>query len=119
MFSDLNFNIHTYLLFAESRNLGSSWISGENRPEYWTTRWRYYYADGEPNFSGNCVYLSKSWYVVHSNLDIAKKSVRPFLFTISKVICLVNPENGSWVLFTISRNSLYGGSLYQGLSVLR
>ena len=63
-FSDLNFNIHTYLLFAESRNLGSSWISGENRPEYWTTRWRYYYADGEPNFSGNCVYLSKSWYVV-------------------------------------------------------
>ena len=81
-FSDLNFNIPTYLLFTESRNLGSSWISGENRPEYWTTRWRYYYADGEPNFSGNCVYLSKSWYVVlHSNLDIHfgldKISTRP------------------------------------------
>ena len=38
-------------------------------------------------------------------------------FTISNVLCLVNPQNGSWVLFTISRNSLYQGSLYRGLSV--
>ena len=42
---------------------------------------------------------------VHSNLDIANKSVRPFFFNISNnslsnVICLVNPQNGSWVLFT-------------------
>ena len=37
---------------------------------------------------------------------------------ISNVICLVKPQNGSWVLFTISGNSLYRGSLYQGLSVL-
>ena len=29
----------------------------------------------------------------------------------------MNPQNGNWVLFTISRNSLYQGSLYQGLSV--
>ena len=36
-------------------------------------------------------------YKIHSNLDIANKSVRSFLFTISK--------------------SLYRGSLYQGLSV--
>ena len=27
----------------------------------------------------------------------------PFLFTISNVICFVNPQNGSSVLFTISR----------------
>ena len=48
------------------------------------------------------------------HLDITNKSVRPFLFTISNVICLINPQNGSWVLFTIvSRNSLY-----RGLSVL-
>ena len=39
-------------------------------------------------------------------------------FTISNVNCLVNPQNGSWVLFTISQNSLYRGSLYRGLSVL-
>ena len=39
-------------------------------------------------------------------------------FTISNVICLVNPQNRSWVLFTITRNSLHRGSLYQGLSVL-
>ena len=39
-------------------------------------------------------------------------------FTISNVNCLVNPQNGSWVLFTISQNSLYQGSLYRGLSVL-
>ena len=39
-------------------------------------------------------------------------------FTISNVIWLVNPQNGSWVLFTISKNSLYQGLLYQGLSVL-
>ena len=39
-------------------------------------------------------------------------------FTISNVICLVNPQNGSWVLFTIVWNSLYWGSLYQGLSAL-
>ena len=38
-------------------------------------------------------------------------------FTISNMICLVNPQNGSWVLFTISRNSLFWGSLYWGLSV--
>ena len=38
-------------------------------------------------------------------------------FTISNVICLVNPPNGNWVLFTISQNSLYRGSLYWGLSV--
>ena len=35
-------------------------------------------------------------------------------FTISNVICLVNPQNGSWVLFTILQNSLYRGLLYQG-----
>ena len=39
-------------------------------------------------------------------------------FTISNIKCLVNPQNGSWVLFTISQNSLYRGSLYQGLSVV-
>ena len=38
---------------------------------------------------------------VHSNLDIVNKSVIPFLFTISNVICLVNPQNESWILFTI------------------
>ena len=60
----------------------------------------------------------------HINLDIVNKSVRPFLFTISNVIYtisnviyLVKLQNGSWVLFTISRNSLYRGSLYQALSV--
>ena len=31
---------------------------------------------------------------------------------------LSKSSNGSWVLFTISRNSLYQGLLYQGLSVL-
>ena len=45
--------------------------------------------------------------LLHSNLDIVNKSVRPFLFTISNIICLVIPQNGSWVLFTISQNSLY------------
>ena len=33
-------------------------------------------------------------------------------------MCLVNPQNWSWVLFPISRNSLFRGSLYQGLSAL-
>ena len=56
--------------------------------------------------------------IVHSNLDIANKSVRHFLFTISNIICLVNPQNGSWVLFTILWNSLYWGLLYQGLSII-
>ena len=36
----------------------------------------------------------------------------------SNVIWLVNFQNGSWVLLTISQNSLYRGSLYQGLSVV-
>ena len=60
----------------------------------------------------------KKYNLVNSNLDIVNKSVRPFLFTISNVICLVNPQNGSWVLVTILRNSLYWSSLYQGLSYL-
>ena len=38
--------------------------------------------------------------------------------TISNVKWLVNPQNGSWVLFTKSRNSLFWRSLYQGLSVI-
>ena len=62
--------------------------------------------------------LSKVHLKIHSNLDIVNKSVSPLLFTISNVICLVNPQNGSWVLFTIVWNSLYWGSLYQGLSAL-
>ena len=37
----------------------------------------------------------------------------------SNLICLVNPQNRSWVLFSISQNSLNRGSLYPGLSVLR
>ena len=54
---------------------------------------------------------------IHSNLDIANISVRPFLLTISNVKYFVNPRSGSWVLFTISQNSLYWGSLYRGLIV--
>ena len=61
--------------------------------------------------------FTNSYFVLHSNLDIVNKFVRSFLFTTSNVICLVYPQNGSWVLFTISQNSLYWGSLYQGLSV--
>ena len=37
---------------------------------------------------------------------------------LSNLIYLVNTQNGSWVLFTISRNLLFRGSLYEGLSVL-
>ena len=50
---------------------------------------------------------TNSLLLFHSNLDIPNKSVIPFLCTklnnsyISNVICLVNPQNGSWVLFTI------------------
>ena len=36
-------------------------------------------------------------YVELSNLDITNKLVGTFLFTISNVICLVNPQNGSRV----------------------
>ena len=36
-------------------------------------------------------------------------------FTISNVISLVNPQIGSWVLFSISRISLYQGSLFRGI----
>ena len=39
-------------------------------------------------------------------------------FTISNVICLVDPQNGSWVLFTILQNSVNRGSLYRGLGVV-
>ena len=38
-------------------------------------------------------------------------------FTMSNVIWLVNFQNGSWVLLTISQNSLYRGSLNRDLSV--
>ena len=60
---------------------------------------------------------------IHSNLDIVNKSVRSFLFTILNNslylmwYALVNPQNGSWGLFTILRNSLFRGLLYQDLSV--
>ena len=50
---------------------------------------------------------SSGKYSMHSNLNIVNKSVRPFLFTISNVICLVNLQNRSWVLFIISQNSRY------------
>ena len=53
-------------------------------------------------------------YYIDSNLDIANKSVRPLLFTISNNSHLKNPQDRRWVLFTISRHSLFRGSLYQG-----
>ena len=66
------------------------------------------------NFTKYLKTQTNSLLLFHSNLDIVNKSVRPFLFTtilnnsfISNVICLVNPHNRSWFLFTISRNSLF------------
>ena len=65
---------------------------------------RYY---PEPSFS-----TLKPWY--------SEQVCQTFLFTIlnNSIYQMWYPQNGSWVLFTISRNSLYWGSLYQGLSVL-
>ena len=78
--------------------------------------WPTYICFSEKSFS---IYIYRPIeYKVHSKLDKENKSLRPFLFTISNVICLVNPQNGSWVLFTTSQNSLCRGSLYRGLSVL-
>ena len=45
-------------------------------------------------------------------------SLYRMIYNIKYMICLVNPQNGNWVQFTISRNSLYQCSLYRGLSVL-
>ena len=47
-------------LFVDLYGYGSVWISDEYRPEYWTKNWRNIYAVGEPDFSGNCLYLSAS-----------------------------------------------------------
>ena len=71
--SDAKHKYFLICLFAVSRNLGSVWISKENRPEYWTVQWRIYYADGEPNFSGKCLYLSKSWLVKSLHIKKGKK----------------------------------------------
>ena len=77
----------------------------EKQPRYYT----YFYIE----FGKYHTYIG-----IHSNLDITKVCQTLFvhyieLFTISNVICSVNPQNRSWVLFTISRNSLY-----QDLSIL-
>ena len=36
---------------------------------------------------------------------MVNKSVRLFQFAISNVICLVNPQNGSWDLFNMAANA--------------
>ena len=66
------------------------------------------------NFTKYLKTQTNSLLLFHSKVDIANKSVRPFLFTtilnnsfISNVISLVNPQNRSWVLFIMLRNSLY------------
>ena len=61
-------------------------------------------------------YTLKPWYREQVRQNLFVNYIE--WFTISNIICLVNPQNGSWVLFTILQNSLYWGSLYQGLSVL-
>ena len=78
--SDAKSKYFLICLFAVSRNLGSVWISKENRPEYWTVQWRIYYADGEPNFSGKCLYLSKSWLVKSLHIKKGKKGTKNVVF---------------------------------------
>ena len=52
-----------FLLILESSEVKKSvWINGEERPELWTSQWRQFYAQGEPDFSGECFYLSASRY---------------------------------------------------------
>ena len=48
------------LIYLDSRRFGSVWVSSENRPEYFSQNWRTFYAVGEPNHSGRCLYLSAS-----------------------------------------------------------
>ena len=61
-------------------------------------------------------YKLKPWYSEQIRQTIFVHYIE--WFTTSNVICLVNAQNGSWVLFTILQNLLYQGSLYQVLSVL-
>ena len=44
-----------------SQYSGSVWVSENARPEYFTQTWRDMYAAGEPNHSGNCLYLSRTY----------------------------------------------------------
>ena len=43
-----------------NRGIGSVWVSNETRPEHFSKKWRSRYAPGEPNHSGDCLYLSSS-----------------------------------------------------------
>ena len=49
-----------YLEGFYNRGIGSVWVSNETRPEHFSKKWRSRYADGEPNHSGDCLYLSAS-----------------------------------------------------------
>ena len=59
----------------------------------------------------------KPWYSEQVRQTLFVHYIKYFTDTISNVICLVNSQNGNWVLFTTSRNWLHRGSLYHGLSV--
>lgn len=52
---------------------GSVWVGGENRPEFWSSHWRSYYASGEPDFSGRCLYLSASRDFLWRDTDCATR----------------------------------------------
>jgi hypothetical protein len=53
------------LTLSDTIGSGSIWVSPDSRPEDFVSStssipWSSYYAEGEPDFSGGCLYLSKS-----------------------------------------------------------
>ncbi|XP_059085318.1 uncharacterized protein LOC131882241 [Tigriopus californicus] len=56
--SDLEY--HTLIAEMHIREKDSVWVDGSTRPEHFTLDWQSHYAPGEPNHSGDCLYLSAS-----------------------------------------------------------
>ena len=77
-----------------SRGIGSVWVSNETRPENFSRRWRSRYADGEPNNSGPCLYLSASQKLRWRDTGCEKD--KGALCETNEVLCHGGPDQGNY-----------------------
>ena len=74
-----------------NRGIGSVWVSNETRPEDFSKKWRSRYADGEPNYSGSCLYLSSSRSLKWRDTSCLR--TKGTLCESNEIMCLGGSEN--------------------------
>ena len=91
-----------------NRGIGSVWVSNETRPEHFSKKWRSRYAKGEPNHSGDCLYLSASRSYKWRDTSCARE--KGILCETNEVLCHGHNHRrneGNYKLNTITENIFF------------